>query len=84
VTQRATANDDVQIKNNLVAVPSTQLVAPVRDLKGDHSKKFLGKGSTCNVVKYSFYYRTIREWNQLSEDAVSATTLEAFKKNIRM
>ena len=73
-----------KIKNNLVAVPSTQLVAPVRDLKGDHSKKFLEKGSTCNAVKYSFYYRTIREWNQLSEDAVSATTLEAFKKNIRM
>ena len=73
-----------KIKNNLVAVPSTQLVAPVRDLKGDHSKKFLEKGSTCNAVKYSFYYRTIREWNQLSEDAVSVTTLEAFKKNIRM
>ena len=73
-----------KIKNNLVAVPSTQLVAPVRDLKGDHSKKFREMGSTCNAVKYSFYVRTIREWNQLSEDAVSATTLEAFKKNIRM
>ena len=61
----------------------TQLGAPVRDIKGDHSKKFLELGYICNAVKY-FYVRTIREWNQLSQDAVSATTLEAFKKNIRM
>ena len=60
------------------------LCRPAIATQGRSIKKLLEMGSTCNAVKYSFYVRTIREWNQLSEEAVSATTLEAFKKNIRM
>ena len=41
--------------NRTGSVPqlSPLLVAPARDLKGGHSKKFLELGSTCNAVKYS-------------------------------
>ena len=67
-----------KISNELVAIPPTQLSQPARQLRG-HSKKFQTHRTTCDTVKYSFYARTIQEWNSLSEDTVTAPSVDSFK-----
>ena len=69
-----------RIDKGLIAVPKTRLVETERQGLGGHSKKFMELGSTCNPVKFSFFVRTIKEWNLLSNDAVCAKTLENFKE----
>ena len=38
--------------------------------------------STIDAAKYSFYVRTIPQWNNLSEEIVSAPTLDIFKSRL--
>ena len=64
-----------RIDKELVAIPSDDLVEPTRHLKG-HSRKFRELGSSCDTVKYSFYPRTIKQWNELSEEVVTSPTLD--------
>ena len=71
-----------RIDKELLAIPSNDLVEPTRHLKG-HSRKFRELGSSCDTVKYSFYPRTIKQWNELSEEVVvTSPTLEIFNKNM--
>ena len=56
-----------RIDKELVAIPSDDLVEPTRHLKG-HSRKFRTWYS-CDTVKYSFYPRTIKQWNELTLSA---------------
>ena len=70
-----------KINNKLVAVPPTQLIKPARILRG-HSQKFQTIRTSCNTVKFSFYPRTIPEWNSLTEDIISAPSLDSFKNRL--
>ena len=70
-----------KIDSKLVTIPSTQLVKPARQLRG-HSKKFQTIRTTCDTIKFSFYPRTIPEWNTLSEEMVSASTVDSFKARL--
>ena len=70
-----------RITNELIAVPSTRLVTPQRATRG-HSKKYMVIPSTIDNGRYSFYHRTIPQWNALSEIAVTASSLEQFKAHL--
>ena len=70
-----------KISNGLVAVPPSQLVKPTRTLRG-HSKKYTEIRTTCDTARFSFYVKTIRQWNNLSEEIVSAPTLDIFKTRL--
>ena len=70
-----------KISNGLVAVPPSQLVKPTRTLRG-HNRKYIEIRTTCNTARFSFYVRTIRQWNNLSEEIVSAPTLDIFKTRL--
>ena len=70
-----------KICTGLIAVPPSRLQQPARTTRG-HSKKFCVLSSTCEVVRHSYFVRTIPEWNQLSEQAVSANTLAHFKMEL--
>ena len=70
-----------RIVHNLVAIPSTPFLIPVRTSRG-HSMKFFISQSTVNSHLYSFFPSTIRIWSQLSECAVSAPSLETFKQRL--
>ena len=70
-----------KIINGLVAVPPTHLSKPARILRG-HSKKFQEIRSNCDNTKFSFYVRTIKQWNKLSEDIVSAPSLDIFTSRL--
>ena len=70
-----------RIVHNLVAIPVTPFLIPVRTSRG-HSMKFFIPQSTMNSHLYSFFPSTIRIWNQLPECAVSAPSLETFKQRL--
>ena len=70
-----------KICNGLVAVPPSRLTQPARVTRG-HSKKFCVLRSTCEVVRNSFYVRSIPQWNNLNERTVSACPLAVFKTEL--
>ena len=70
-----------KISHGLIAIPPTQLTQPSRQLRG-HSKKYKTIRTSCDIVKNSFYPRTIPQWNTLTEDIVSASSVDSFKAKL--
>ena len=44
-----------------------------------HPNKFIQPSASSNVYKYSFVSRTVKTWNNLNNDIIEVTTLNAFK-----
>ena len=70
-----------RIVHNLVAILATSSLIPARASRG-HNMIFCRPQSTVNAHIYFFFPSTIRIWNQLPEYAVSAPSLETFKKRL--
>ena len=71
-----------RIINGLIAIPPTHhLSRPTVQTRG-HSQKFQTIRTTIDPVKFSFYPRTIRQWNTLREETVSAPTIDRFKASL--
>jgi hypothetical protein len=71
--------------NNLVDMPShhEQLQCSIRSSgRTNNSKAFLIPDTPQGYVKESFYPKSIRDWNNLPEDVVSATSLNTFKSRL--
>ena len=72
-----------RIVNGLIAIPPTHLSKPIREGTRGHSKKFQELGAEVDPVKFSFYPRTIRQWNsKLREETVSAQSIDSFKTSL--
>ena len=67
-------NHIIQIPPNYFPTPS-----PVITNRSSNNMKFLHYQSTINCFKYSFFPRTIPEWNRLPSDIVHADSLDSFK-----
>ena len=48
-----------------------------------HSLKFINAGCRTNIYKYSFFPRSVKEWNELPETIIEAANTEAFKLALR-
>ena len=70
-----------KISHGLIAVPPTRLTQPQRITRG-HSRKYNVLSSSLDRVKYSFFPRTIPQWNNLNEEAVNAKNLDEFKAKL--
>lgn len=70
-----------RITHGLVAVPPTRLVKPTRTTRG-HSFKYQTIRTTCDITKYSYYPRTIPDWNTLGDSIVNAPSLDSFKQRL--
>ncbi|KAI8515130.1 Kelch-like protein 26 [Branchiostoma belcheri] len=57
-----------KITNGLVAIPSSRLIPAVARTRANHAHKYKTLRPHCDIAKYSFYARTIPEWNNLSAD----------------
>ena len=69
-----------KIVNNLVAIPPEQnLVKNQRILRNTHNKQYLHKRVNIDQYKYSYFPRTIIEWNSLSKQEVDCQSLGQFK-----
>jgi hypothetical protein len=73
-----------RIVNEIVAIPITTLLTPV-PYQSRHTHQYTFQLYQCNnnYYKYSFFPRTITQWNSLPDTAVSATTLDAFKAALK-
>ena len=50
-----------------------------RQTRNYHPLKFVNAGCRTNIYKYSFFSRTVKEWNELPEAIIAAANTEAFK-----
>ena len=53
----------------------------MRVTKNKHSKSFLTNVHRNELIQL-FYPKTVRDWNILPDEAVNATTREAFKERV--
>jgi len=70
-----------KISNNLVAIPSSDLIPAPNRTRG-HSKRYQPIRASVNCYANSFFPRTIPEWNSLPESVVASDTLSQFKNEL--
>ena len=74
-----------KIINNLVAIPKDDYIEfNTRDSRHGHSKQIRVKSPDIDAYKYSYFPRTIVDWNNLKQEDVSCQTLDQFKAAIKM
>ena len=72
-----------KITNGLVAIPVAQYVIPTtRPTRHCHALGFRIPQSRTESHKYSYFPRTVREWNALPASIPKAESLEAFKEGL--
>ena len=54
-----------------------------RQTRNYHPLTFVNAGCRTNIYKYSFFPRTVKEWNELPETFIEAANTEAFKLVLR-
>jgi hypothetical protein len=59
-----------------------RLIPPKRTTRNMHPLSFQVPSSSSDNRKYSFFPRTIRDWNSLPTNTAAATTLVAFKAQV--
>ena len=55
-----------------------------RPSRTSNSKQIKVLSATTEVYKHSFFLRTVKDWNTLTESAVSSKTVEGFKAAITL
>ena len=69
-----------KIINNLVAIPADNYISfNTREIRNRHSKQIKVKSPNIDRYKYSFFPRTIIDWNNLDQENVNCLTLDTFK-----
>ena len=68
-----------KIINNLVEIPHDQYLLPSTSSYQYQSLNFQRPFTPTNYVKYSFFPRTIAQWNSLPLEIKASATLEDFK-----
>ena len=70
-----------KIRNGLVDVDGDCYLKPlIRHTRHSNSQGLISIQSRIDAHKYSFFPRTIIDWNSLSEKAVSATSISGFRE----
>ena len=68
-----------KIIHNLIELPKEQYLLPPTSSYQHQALNFQRPFTSTNYLKYSFFPRTIAQWNSLSLDIKSSTNLEGFK-----
>ena len=71
-----------RIINHLVYIQATSLLIPAGTHTRGHANRFLAPFGSVNTFKYSFYPSSIRLWNSLRAEVISALSLDGFKTRI--
>ena len=72
-----------KVVNGLVAVDASDvLVNSDRRTRANNSHSYRHFSSNTEQYKHSFYPRTIKIWNQLSEDTISSCSVDTFKAKL--
>jgi hypothetical protein len=79
---KAIATTGYKIVNNLVAIPSTQLIPAHQSTRGN-PLKFRQISTRTNYYKYSFFPTLITTWNSLPPDLALSKNLDSFKDGLQ-
>ena len=71
-----------KISKGLSAIPWNSFRVDSSERTRGHSKKLVKGSFRRDIRKYFFSQRVVNRWNGLSEEVVSAGTVEAFKKKL--
>lgn len=71
-----------KIDRQLVAIDRQRMIPPRKLTRKMHPKSFQVPSCSSDYRKWSFFPRTIRDWNNLPPDIVQAGTLGAFKAQV--
>ena len=80
--QKARLTTLYKIKNNLVAISNPDLQKPARRTRTSHADSFVQISTTRDFRKFSFFPRTITDWNLLPREVASSNTLEIFNERL--
>ena len=73
-----------KIVNGTLAVVIPNYRQKERQTRNYHPLKFINAGCRTNIYKYSFFPRSVKEWNKLPETIIEAANTEAFKLALRV
>ncbi|KAI8498302.1 hypothetical protein Bbelb_242460 [Branchiostoma belcheri] len=62
--------------------PEQYLISAQRRTRGSHAFKYNTIPATKDCFKFSFFPRSIREWNSLPTQAIQAQSVEAFRASL--
>ena len=71
-----------KIDSQLVAIDNQRLVPPRRLTRHMHPKSFQTFSASSDYRKWSFFPRTVKDWNSLPPDIATAGSLESFKTQL--
>ena len=74
-----------KISHNLIEVDKAKFInlASEQRTRGTHNFKYFIEHSNKDAHRFSFYPRTIREWNKLPWDVVNASSLPDYKAKLK-
>src|SRR5664279_497537 len=68
--------------NNQIAIPTNHLQKPTRYTRNSDETTFTSLSSRTDPRKYSFFPRTVVDWNQLSRDQRLKPTAQSFRQTL--
>ena len=70
-----------KISNDIIHVNKSNFLNPATETRtrGSHGFKYFIEHTSNDAFKYSYFPRTVREWNNLPSDIVSSKSLDIFK-----
>ena len=74
-----------KISNDIIHVNKSKYLTPATETRtrGSHDFKYFVEHTSNDVFKYSYFpLRTVREWNSLPSDIVTAKSLDIFKNKL--
>jgi hypothetical protein len=72
-----------KMTNNLVDIPSDRYLTPAtRHSRHSNNKSYITHSTRLNIHKYSYFPRTIIQWNALDDTVVNSPTINIFKQQL--
>jgi hypothetical protein len=72
-----------KIVNDLVAIPADNNIEyNQRPSRTSNSKQIKVLSATTEIYTHSFFARPVKDWNTLTDSAVSSKTVEGFKRKV--
>ena len=69
-----------KVINNLIAIPLPDYITPrTRSTRSSQQHRFTRLSSSSDTYKYSFFPRTLRDWDELPQATIELPNLEQFK-----
>ena len=63
-----------------ITIPTYAQHQQLQRTRYSHPLKFIPLQATCDGYKFSFWPRTIRDWNSLHADIIQSTSIHCFKR----